>query len=170
MFLLGIFCLGILFFIYQLLFIYQLPNVSTPWKDLRKEDKQTQQDDGGGEFRETTKILEDTIKIIRGTRLFDYDSYKPNFEGKFRCLDGSKEIPFQYVNDDFCDCLGDGSDEPSTNACKNGRFYCKYQKRHITGRGRDIFIFSSRINDGICDCCDGSDEWEGTNCRNRCST
>uniref|UniRef100_A0A1A9W6P2 Glucosidase II beta subunit N-terminal domain-containing protein n=1 Tax=Glossina brevipalpis TaxID=37001 RepID=A0A1A9W6P2_9MUSC len=164
--------------------MFNLPNVSTPWKDLRKKHKQIQaslgrkqsynsgsggnEDEGGG--GEITKILEDTIKIIRGTRLFDYDSYKPNFEGKFRCLDGSEEVPFQQVNDDYCDCLGDGSDEPSTNACNNGRFYCKYQKRHITGRGRDIFVFSSRVNDGICDCCDGSDEWEGTNCKNRCLT
>lgn len=29
----------------------------------------------------------------------------------FKCLDGSKSIPIDRVNDDFCDC-GDGSDEP----------------------------------------------------------
>ncbi|KAG7249984.1 hypothetical protein CRUP_004768, partial [Coryphaenoides rupestris] len=29
----------------------------------------------------------------------------------FLCIDGSKLIPFEQVNDDYCDCQ-DGSDEP----------------------------------------------------------
>lgn len=35
-----------------------------------------------------------------------YDETKP-----FTCLDGSATIPFDQVNDDYCDCK-DGSDEP----------------------------------------------------------
>lgn len=31
--------------------------------------------------------------------------------------------------------------------------------RYKIGRSLEVFIPSSRINDGICDCCDGSDEW-----------
>lgn len=32
-------------------------------------------------------------------------------DGRFACLDGLKTIPFDRVNDDYCDCF-DGSDEP----------------------------------------------------------
>ena len=49
--------------------------------------------------------------------------YQPNAKGEFTCLDGSATIPFDQVNDDFCDC-DDGSDEPGTSACPNGIFHC----------------------------------------------
>lgn len=33
-----------------------------------------------------------------------------------------------------------------------------------------MWVFSSRVNDGICDCCDGSDEYDGiVQCRHRCA-
>jgi len=88
--------------------------------------------------------------------------YDPN--SSFHCLDGSGEIPFDHVNDDYCDCK-DGSDEPGTAACPNGRFYC-------ANRGfKPSLVPSSRVNDGICDCCDGGDEWAqvtGIACQNNC--
>jgi len=37
--------------------------------------------------------------------------YSPSKSGTWKCLDGSKEIPWNFVNDDSCDCA-DGSDEP----------------------------------------------------------
>ena len=39
----------------------------------------------------------------------------------FTCIDGSKSVQLTSFNDDFCDCP-DGSDEPGTNACNNGRY------------------------------------------------
>ncbi|KAH7888167.1 glucosidase II beta subunit-like-domain-containing protein [Phlebopus sp. FC_14] len=91
--------------------------------------------------------------------------YVPTTSGTrqtWKCLDGSKEIPWNAVNDDYCDCA-DGSDEPGTSACPNSTFYCK-NVGHLGAT-----ILSSRVNDGLCEpeCCDGSDEVPGV-CQNRC--
>ncbi|XP_037648083.1 glucosidase 2 subunit beta [Sebastes umbrosus] len=100
------------------------------------------------------------VQRPRGVPLSKRQFYE---EGKpFTCLDGSRTIPFDRVNDDYCDCQ-DGSDEPGTAACPNGSFHC-------TNAGfRPGFIPSSRINDGICDCCDTTDEYNsGAACQNTC--
>ncbi|CAM9817702.1 unnamed protein product, partial [Hapterophycus canaliculatus] len=87
---------------------------------------------------------------------------KARAAGKLSCsrdaTDSSAEVSWDRVNDDFCDCPGDGSDEPGTSACSNGKwvfFFC-------ANRGhRSVRLPSSRVGDGVCDCCDGSDEPEG---------
>lgn len=99
---------------------------------------------------------------LRGVSPQRLSFYSPDED--FTCLDGSNRVPFDMVNDDYCDCL-DGSDEPGTSACANGKFYCENKEF----RGREIH--SSRVNDGICDCCDGSDEYlsvVGGACENTC--
>lgn len=46
--------------------------------------------------------------------------YFADSRGMFSCVDTRVKIPFGRVNDDYCDCE-DGSDEPGTSACNNGR-------------------------------------------------
>ncbi|KAL5130942.1 Glucosidase 2 subunit beta [Glycine soja] len=74
-----------------------------------------------------------------------------------KCRDGSKSFSRDRLNDNFCDCP-DGTDEPGTSACPNGKFYC----RNLGSKPQ--FIVSSHVNDHFCDCCDGSDEYDGIIC------
>jgi len=81
-----------------------------------------------------------------------------------------------FKNDDYCDCLEDGLDEPDTSACSHvlaqrAKFVCgrrhqndkEQQKTEERGNNKDdtelIWIYTSRVNDGIIDCPDGSDEY-----------
>uniref|UniRef100_A0A182J9G6 Glucosidase II beta subunit N-terminal domain-containing protein n=1 Tax=Anopheles atroparvus TaxID=41427 RepID=A0A182J9G6_ANOAO len=222
--LIGVIGMGILFFVYQLVYISQLlpletapagPN-SRPLKansndnpiaspelvgqeDTARSDVQHERAHqkagaelahangtavnraspwGDTKFAYVEKIGSYERKILRGIRLSDLDRYSERPQAvSFRCLASGREIPWHWVNDDYCDCPDDGSDEPSTNACQQGRYFCRFQKRHNTGRGMDLFVPSAWVNDGVCDCCDGSDEWLTSvaagspgACRNICKT
>lgn len=78
-----------------------------------------------------------------------------NSSATFKCEASGKVIPSDKVNDDYCDCPEDGSDEPRTNACVNGKFLCL---KHVKNFPKSVP--SGWVNDGVCDCCDGSDEWK----------
>ncbi|GBF96865.1 glucosidase 2 subunit beta [Raphidocelis subcapitata] len=93
---------------------------------------------------------------VRGVR----PELAAKYEGEeFTCLDGSLTLPASAINDDWCQCP-DGSDEPGTSACGNGVFYCR-------NRGHEPKVMSTAfVDDGVCDCCDGTDELEG--CKNTC--
>ncbi|KAI3620522.1 hypothetical protein CBS9595_002489 [Malassezia furfur] len=103
----------------------------------------------------------------RGVAPQDASLYEPHLDkhgvAMWKCLGTDQRIPHSRINDDYCDCE-DGSDEPGTSACDEGRFYCA-NAGHIPK-----YIRSSFVNDGVCDCCDGSDEAEGkTHCPNVCA-
>ncbi|KAG4080295.1 hypothetical protein HA402_010787 [Bradysia odoriphaga] len=149
--------MGIIFFAYQIFYMNQLQFTISPNKSRNTMPMHTNVNSVSSEAQRQ----EDSSrkKIIRGIRLRDYDLYNPSLMAMFKCMKTGVLIPIEKVNDDYCDCPEDGSDEPETNACANGHFYCTYQKRFKIGRSLEISIPSSRINDGICDCCDGSDEW-----------
>lgn len=94
--------------------------------------------------------------FIRGVFYLNIKEYRPTSNGEFKCKNSEQRIPYEQVNDDYCDC-DDGTDEPSTSACPNGVYYCYTQTQK---RKQSInSVPSGKVNDGICDCCDGSDEW-----------
>ncbi|MEE6524913.1 hypothetical protein FKM82_024646 [Ascaphus truei] len=68
------------------------------------------------------------VKRPRGVSLTNrhfYDETRP-----FTCLDGSKTIPFDRVNDDYCDCA-DGTDEPGEREQR-----CRHQRAVSQGTPR----------------------------------
>eukprot|EP00965_Chrysotila_dentata_P065481 2170177-Pleurochrysis_carterae.AAC.4 len=75
-----------------------------------------------------------------------------------------RALPPALLDDDYCDC-SDGSDEPGTSACAGVGSIEKGSKskglatfRCANKPHQPSFIYASRVGDGVCDCCDGSDE------------
>uniref|UniRef100_A0A8P4GII7 Glucosidase 2 subunit beta n=1 Tax=Dicentrarchus labrax TaxID=13489 RepID=A0A8P4GII7_DICLA len=87
------------------------------------------------------------IQRPRGVPLSKRQFYE---EGKpFTCLDGTRTIPFDRVNDDYCDCH-DGSDEPGVYML------------HAGDSCTTLVV-------NVIDCCDTTDEYNsGATCQNTC--
>jgi len=83
--------------------------------------------------------------------------------GDLACSGEDKRVPDVFVNDGYCDCEAEGTDEPATGACGTASFRCE-NRPHSS-----LQIPASRVNDGVCDCCDGSDEFLGhAQCQQTC--
>ena len=97
-----------------------------------------------------------------------YQRYEKSIDEEknvFRCFSDQKEISLDKVNNGYPDC-SDASDEPGTSTFVNHTFYCKNE-----GYVPEI-ISSWLVSDGICDCCDGSDEFfnKHVTCPNTCES
>ncbi|KAG7349853.1 glucosidase II [Nitzschia inconspicua] len=102
----------------------------------------------------------------------------------FQCATGRtsgglvQEIPTEWMNDGYCDCPIDGADEPNTDACSGSQFWPGIVTEDSSRRTAPVFVCPqqpnlklplSRLDDGICDCCDGTDEPNGiVSCRDDC--
>lgn len=119
------------------------------------------------------------LSRIRGSHVQEGVFYTP-VNGKFTCIKSGEVISFEKVNDNYCDCA-DSSDEPGTNACPDGKETQKFSTSiFLMGLWPDLHVFpglfhcgivstnpkypkmvpASKVNDGICDCCDGSEEYD----------
>ena len=168
----------ILFILYQLLFVAVLnhdqreahfksvnekkqsvskQSISDSRKDKKQNNKEKDKD-----YKLYYKLVE--IDESKNQKEIDKESLKlvtvrnsvvsPTSGSNFKCRHSGKILTADKFNDDYCDCPEDGSDEPLTNACDNSKFICKRSNNNYPS-----VIPSSWVNDGLCDCCDGSDEW-----------
>jgi len=78
------------------------------------------------------------------------------------------------MNDDFCDCYDSGFDEFTTTSACSHLDNAPLLQASTTGTGTSVAsirtcrVPQSRYFDGICDCCDGSDERPGL-CHDTCA-
>lgn len=93
--------------------------------------------------------------------------------------DSQQSIPKAWINDGYCDCPFDGKDEPNTNACSGSSDWAgvsaaterspKTETNHfVCPQQPDLVLPASKMNDGICDCCDGKDEEQYIVCPDIC--
>lgn len=160
----------LLFIIYQINFVAELGESA---KARNQQQKLTKESDKKGEAVERKRVHPRDVRVPKDAQASSKAEerrdkmHSPNLkkthtqakveqakEAGFTCRASGRVISQDKVNDDYCDCPEDGSDEPRTNACTNSKFRC--QK---VIKGFFSVIPSAWVNDGVCDCCDGSDEW-----------
>lgn len=126
---LGVLLLGVVFFGYQVFYINQLQlnaAVTTPHVTTASA--------GGGQQQQQLIVVagvgagDQAAMFGRGVRHRDLARYQSNAQRTFQCLRSGELLPDAKLNDDYCDCA-DGSDEPATNACPTGVFYCAHRMR-----------------------------------------
>lgn len=155
---LGVLFMGIVFLAYQLFYINQLqlngPGRTTQQQHSTRHIIADDDDDSSsvhqpaadaGPFSDPDR---DAITLVRGVRREDLARYVPNANHTFRCWRSGELLNEWKVNDDYCDCE-DRSDEPSTNACVGGVFYCTQRTRYVTMiacHHHDRFLTLTRVN------------------------
>ena len=82
------------------------------------------------------------------------------------------DVPPARLNDDYCDCA-DGADAARSSACRGARAATTAAARASSATtrssGERLALPASRVGDGICDCCDGSDRlYHPVECENVC--
>lgn len=170
-----------LYILYQLTFIAQLSESAesskskSPKQSLPKDNKNMAKEkrhpkdvglkNGSVKEKEIDNKLENNLSENKKVDMLGKVSEEKHVDKKgivkkvssklFTCHASGKVITEDKVNDDYCDCPEDGSDEPRTNACTVNKFSCTNVVKGFPRR-----IPSAWVNDGVCDCCDGSDEWK----------
>ena len=106
------------------------------------------------------------LAIARGVGVTRAPTGAPTHDA-FACAPGGETIPASRVNDGFCDCPDTGADEPLDPVACAGIGLAR-RALFACAEGAPQHVFLSHVDDGVCDCCDGSDERVRTKCPNRC--
>lgn len=103
---------------------------STVNETVGHQKNRNRNEDFNGEIENLSLILKFILRVISNRCDFFFlvwygvdPELAIHYQNKmeFKCIDSNKIFPINFVNDDYCDC-DDGSDEPGTSACPNGRW------------------------------------------------